>query len=652
MRLKLTLALLLLNIVLFGAIIYLDKTADSERSFEEKLSLVLAPGLIDQAKALEVEGVGIPVNWRLERVGSAWKLVEPIQWRANDYAVESILSQLRGLRWETRFSVEDVERAGRSLADYGLESPRGLLRIEQQDGRTVTLQLGAPTQIGNRLYLLAEGKNEVLVVGRELLRTLSLSLEELRNPAIFTIQPYEVRSVAIQSDAGARVRLVKRDESRWEFESPIRVAASAGAVNSLISELLGVDVRKFVNPDLAEQGLVTPRMRLVVETGDTRQTLLLGQNDASSPGQVFAKLEDSSAVFTAPAELVERLQGAQEGLRERYFFDFDAQRLNEIQISVSKREVTLQKLETGGWQVIRQGEGGNLEAWPADPEVMERLVVTLANLYTMRFVSDAPAEADLASFGFNSPQRRVVVRVGDQTRTLLLGDYVPSRHTVFAKRVAEPFVYEVSAAILDQLQTAPLYYRLRVLETLPPAARVVSLRLSRVSQEQPLLEVALPQGSSWESVLQQYPDEERAAISSLLAFVRKSQVRQYVKVGFTDPMRLDEQESLPWIWKLEASVELPSGAGEARQREETFYFTDRIGGTTQFGGTQKHDVIFVLPQEQIDAMHALTFDRGEPAPESIPDLQQEEETQETDAGPGDPADGADVQAEPDTHPAQ
>lgn len=630
MRLKLTLVLLLLNLTLFSAIFYLEKGASSELSYEAQRRLVLPAGSVEETDALEIDGAGLPTRWRLSRQTEGWMLTEPVQWPANHYAVESILNQLRFMTWETRFDVADIARSGRTLADYGLETPRVVLTIRK--GEEVTeIRIGAPTQIGNRLYVLSPDQQEVFVVGRDLVRAVSLNLDELRSSAVFTISPYQVRSLGINNTGGARVRLVKRGEGQWEFESPIRVNASTGAVESLLAELLSADVSRFLPSDPAQQGLLNPRVRVVVEAIDSRQTLLIGNRTPDNSTEVFARLESTPAVFTIPAALAERLERAQELLREPYFNRFKPSELTELQISVSDLSITLQKLETGQWQVQRQ-PGGNsgITSWPAEPVVIRELLDELANLSAISFVTDAPAEADLQTYGFKTPSRRVVLKLNGTQRVLLLGDIIHRTNTLYAKLEGDPYIYEVSSAILQLLRPNPLFYRIRQLEQLPQAAEVASLRLSQLPAESPVAELSRQKGQTWDTVLEASELKRATALQAVIKFIRSSQVQTYISTSFSESMPLDQQDSIPWRWRLDAELDVPSGTGETRTRNLSFYFTERLGGTTQFGGSPEHQVTFLLTQELIDALDVLTFDRPVPpaeaptVPEALPDAAPEE----------------------------
>src|SRR5690606_35523742 len=133
--------------------------------------------------------------------------------------------------------------------------------------------------------------------------------------------------------------------------------------------------------------------------------------------------------------------------------------------------------------------------------------------------------ADLQTCGFTAPQRRVVLKSGDQTRTLLLGDLISGQHTVYAKRAAEPYIYEVSARILDLLRPSALFYRLRNVQELPKAAQVRALRLVHIPTGEVVIDER-PAAADWQAHFKELEADRSQALGQLLSFIRNGRVRQ------------------------------------------------------------------------------------------------------------------------------
>jgi hypothetical protein len=633
MRFKLTILLFLFNIALFLTLFYMDKTEDTARAFAESNSLVLKPGSVEQANALELDGPGAAAHWLVQRDGQDWRMTRPQQWPVNAYAIRNILDQLRFLRMETRFPVSDIESTGMTLADYGLDNPSVILRIGAE-GKETLLRIGAPTKVGARLYVLSPDGESVFVTSRDILRALLVGLDDLRDGRIFNIPSFMATSLSMQRADGAKVRLTKLGIG-WEFESPIRVDADDTAVDSLLAEMEGLKVRAFVSADPSAQGLLSPRLRIGIESAEDRQSLLIGSEAGN--GLVYAKLENSPEVFTMDATIVERFQKAQEDLRERYFSRLNKNGLGEIRVTMNGQTATLQKLETGEWQVLRPSSDQGIQTWKADPAIVKDLIDSVNNLYAIRFVSDAPSEADLEAYGFKNPQREVTLQTSKSATSIVIGGREDKLGGVYVRTASDPFVYEVASGILGKLNPTALHYRTRELESLPPAASVKGLSLTRIADAEAVINVAPKDNEDWDSAIAQATKnaDEAALVHALLDYAKNGRAEAFIADSCDDSITLGDGRTCGWTWRLDAAIELPSGTTQTERRTISYLFTDRIAGTTQYGGSRELGLMFSLPQAFIDTLHKLTERRAiptekdiPPAPESVqpetkPDVQAE-----------------------------
>jgi hypothetical protein len=134
----------------------------------------------------------------------------------------------------------------------------------------------------------------------------------------------------------------------------------------------------------------------------------------------------------------------------------------------------------------------------------------------------------------------VTIRSAGSTRTLLYADLEPKLRGVYVMVQGEPFVYESSAAIIDQLRPVPLHYRSRLLESLPPAARLLRMRLVRVAEGETVLDLAPAAGQDWAGLLDSRPGEEGAALGVLLNFIRAGEAKNYVSDRFGPDLPLGD----------------------------------------------------------------------------------------------------------------
>ncbi len=620
MRLRFTIILVLLNIAAAFYILHLEKKTAPEDPFDKAIANVLPNALTVDKITISSRGENSNETRVLERQRNRWEIVSPFRWPANDNAVQRILTQLEFLDIETTIPLDEIEKAGQSLADFGLTEPQVTLTYSGA-GKETTLKIGAPTKLGSRLYILAPGGDDVLVVTRELLESIDVSLENLRSAQIFNLPIFEIRSLRIQ--AGEQRIVVTKTGEQWDFETPVNVPADPELVTSTLGMLTGSQAIKLIpssEVDLARFGLTNPFMRVTLSGNDRRESLVLGAPVPNLPEgatpQRYAQLETPAAdgtVFTVNAANFDWLVNATDELREHNFLLFDPAHVTALRISLSGKSLTLQKIEKSSssdadtWQVLVTEKAGNVVSQPGDPELINQLMDRLNWLKARSFVSDAPSPANLADYGFDAPNASVTLDNGTPI-TLILGavDKEDGR-LIYAKRADQPYVYTVASTILGLLTANPLDYRTRLLDQQPPSAQVTSLKLTDLKNERVLLDMTVdPAKQTWPVALEGKDAAFKEGVLQLVEDVKSFRVDKYLE------SRFHEQEAAPWRYQLTAEILLPGGDG-GKKLTRNYYFSFRLGAGSQIGGSPELGYTFTLTQAEIDTLFDLTFEQETPA---------------------------------------
>jgi len=629
MRFKFTVFLLVLNVITFGLILSLNKKAEQLSAQTGGLSGMIGRGVIE-ADRIELNGNGLDAPRILEHDGSSWSITQPMQWSANYFAVNRILNQLQFLEEEASFSLAEIEQTGQSLADYGLEEPWLQLKISNHD-ESIELSVGTVTEIGNNFYLLGPNGKDIFVVNEQVIQSLLVDLGDLRNREIFDIPVFEIDALSLEistpeaavGNSNFRVRIA-RTNTGWIFEAPLSAEADATQVANTINTLTAAKVVEFKELETSDpilQGLENPAMRVTLHGNKRRQTLLIGNkvptSDAKEAPTYFARIEDNPTVFTIAAEPFDKLREAEEALRERSFMSFDPTALTSIELSEGDLQIRLQKLETGNsWQVVESNVDTNIQPRHADPEIIAKLIDDLKNLRASGFAVDSPTPTDFDRLGFNVPRRTIKLSLGDDTTTLLIAHPENENEMLYARSDKAEYIYTVNRrATLKAIPLNAAYYRKRTLETLPQAAKIKSLQLENLLTGQVIFSHTLEdEDRIWLKALIDLPKTHREATLSLLEAIRHFRVKTYLIDEYTDAYPLDSETTRPWVFRLSAELLLP---GDETDRSETrrYVFTHRFSGSIQVGASEKHNAIFEIPQETIDALYVLTDDM-QPPPEA------------------------------------
>ncbi|AWT60717.1 MAG: hypothetical protein DF168_01936 [Candidatus Moanabacter tarae] len=609
MRIRLTISLVVFNAILFGTLYVLDNNpAETSSRFET----VIPEEVLDRVNRLSIERRNPALRWVLEKKGSAWLIVDPIEWKTNRFAVNRILNQLQFIERITSFSVRDINRAGQSLSDYGLAEPSAIL-VLTHDGMETKIKIGSSTKVGNRLYILSHDESEVFVVNRELLDSVTIALEDLRNQLVFDIPLFEIQSINLRRKS-LPLRIVRHGEG-WRFETPIEAEADTAKVETVLNKLSGIRLVGFHSPNPIAQGLDRPAIRITFEGNNRRETLLLGHQVLENSGEMlyYARLENNPSIFTVPSEPFGDLLQAQRKLRNRQLIRISQDSINGIEIAVGSESVRLQKLETGAWQVPRNEPTGDLANWPADPILIAEMLTGILGTKAVSFVTDAPSTTDLEEFGLEDPQREVRLISNDQTSVLLIGNLTGNQNTVFAKIADRPTVYEIdSGYIFPLLQTRPLHYRLRLFGQQSNAVKIETVDLQDLDGKRNLLSLDLrlePKGpDDPKSNLIGVTHDDRGPVQSLLQYGKGFTVNSYITQSFTEGYD-SGQKIFPWKYRLRLEIVLPGGE-QFQRKSLTYFFTERMGASTQVGGSPDFEITFLLDQNLIDTLFHFTFERG------------------------------------------
>ncbi len=649
MRSKVTVVLLFLNVVLFYYIFQFEQKWRAERAQLEARRRVLPPeaATIERFVRTSVNAPTLSAEKRTDN----WWLTQPIEWPANPNAISRILNELQFLEHETSFAVDDLEKGGQSLADYGLAEP-ALVFTFTSGGRDFSLKIGDRTEIGNRLYILSPDGARIHVVNRSVADSLGLATAQLRAETIFTVPIFEVRSLALQTAPPANLKIrLRREGARWGFETPILARANKNAVEVSLNALNSLTAKRFVeprDPDADRTGLDSPQLRVTLEGNARRETLLIGAptgqitppRDGESAGtslvEVYAKFEDKSAVFVTavPAALLDILRSGQETLRDPRVLEFEAATVSSFSFAAPNRpEFNLQRLESPtereAWQlIVRNGPGQAPLTLPADTAVVQDFLKRLHLLSATSFLSDSPSAAELENYGFNRPEREITLSLttGGGPRanepssvTLQIGARPGERGMAYARVTHAPFVYQIAPDLLTDIPTVARYFRQRLLSELPEGTHVTALTLTDLSTNAVLLQKAAPPESALtaETIGADESAERRPHVVGLLGHLRALRAKSFNSPNFDATGVEFNSVTVPWRYRLDLSLTLTGGT--AQTVTSAFYFTERIGGTTQLAGTAEFGgVTFELTQELLDVIFALTYaQQHDPGPPII-----------------------------------
>ena len=219
----------------------------------------------DQLRKMEVESKGKKYTLEKNPEG-VWDLVLPPPVRADKFAVDGLLNQLRGLSMQS-IAAEDKK----SQATYGLSSPELRLELTGPSGAQ-TLLLGKKDKEGDRYFAVNSALPAVFTL----------------NSSFLTFSSFDVKHVEITSPKGHNVFEQQKDNQWKQTEGGSKTVPSA-KMDTLLSRLRDLRATTFPKgSDLASLGLNKAPYQFTVRFGDKNQTETLEISKAGD--HVYARL--------------------------------------------------------------------------------------------------------------------------------------------------------------------------------------------------------------------------------------------------------------------------------------------------------------------------------------------------------------------------
>jgi hypothetical protein len=384
MSYRTTLALLL-TVCLLGAALWVmqrnvqstdRRLAQAERVLD--LDLLHVDSLVVQHDDEAIE---------VERRGSGWWIVRPIEARADEASIAQLLSASEALVCAETITRDQRQHRALSLGDYGLDIPRTSVTYRTPLG-TRRLLVGNDAHLGQRTYVRIDGQADVMLAEGALREALPESLEAMRDRELLHGQAARVTRLEIERPDGGFVQLL-RGPSGWTVQQPVREPADTVAVNALLDALFAARIERFVwDPPVGvtavaadaapivdapavpveSYGLAADtapaRLRIWQTGDDVGSELTLGKPVEAEGSFVYAMFTDSGSVFTLDTSLLERCQVPVDDLRSRDLVRLDPGRIRYLAVQQGDRKLTLGHTPKSGWSILEPIQ------WPADRETV------------------------------------------------------------------------------------------------------------------------------------------------------------------------------------------------------------------------------------------------------------------------------------------
>ena len=344
--------------------------------------------------------------------GQSWRMISPLQARANSARLEESLQALQNLT--VHDFVSDDPKV--DLAEFGLQPPELEIRLAQGTNPVARLQFGkAPTNDTRLVYARRPNLNAVVTVPKDLLTPWYAPVNEFRDPALVTWNG----AVGEIDVAGVdQFSLQLQTNGAWRV-LPQNLPADPGLVKGLLEALGSLSIVEYTSDvataqDLPAYGLAAPSRRYVLKTpltngpaGPTNAILIQVDFGTNQADKVYARRTDENFIYAIKYTAFETLPSISWELRDRGIWHLNT---NDIKGLLLEQQGRRRQLD-------RQGPNDWTPATGMNVLGVEEAVKGLCDLTAVAWV--ALGEENRARYGLTGEGRRITVEMKDGHKALV-----------------------------------------------------------------------------------------------------------------------------------------------------------------------------------------------------------------------------------------
>jgi hypothetical protein len=454
MKFRTTIILLIIAAIGAAYIFLYDRKQYRTEEWVQRQQMALPDYKIGQINKIELKKeTGSIVLESTDNV--RWRMLQPLQLRADGAEVKDILSQFEFLRKVG--TIKESETANFSLGNYGLDKPQIIVNLWMKESAILkgtevttgaeskyTINIGDRLAAGqNTVYINIEGSNDVIVVAAKLLEKIDKGIIDLRNKWAFEYDIDAVERIRIQS--GSKEPIVcSRADQHWWVTQPVSDRGDTARIRDILSELKNLKIAKadYVSDkeeDIARHGLDEPRLTISIgSTEGDAQSLLLGHG---LDDKIYAKRDDESSIFFVHDVVLSDLDLEGNDLRDKQLLRFDSigtYGIEKVELEYPDTTLTMIKTEQYDWMITSPTE------ILADRDTIRKFVEKIKDLQIQLYEDDSGKNFDKYGLGDSSIGVSVFRKIGEgETVKFMIGDSDPDGGLCYVRKDGEDAVYSV-----------------------------------------------------------------------------------------------------------------------------------------------------------------------------------------------------------------
>jgi uncharacterized protein DUF4340 len=347
-----------------------------------------------------------------------WRMVHPIQSRANQAKIEECLQALGSLRI-SKFLREEAKP---DLESLGLQPAEFDLALAQGTNSVAWLQFGkSPTNDDKQIYARRVGQNALVTVSKDSLAAWRGSVNDFRDPHLVVLtRPVD----AIEVRGQDQFSLQHETNGTWRIV-PQGFPVDLTLVQEMLDHLRTLQVAEFtkdavIEPNLPDYGLASPIRKYILRaapggaTDPPTNTVIAELNFGTNQNGVFARRADESFVYAIKLADFQALPSVSWQLRDRRIWNLSTNDLAGVTIHQQGKQRQIIRNGPHRWS-LGPGSTGVVE-----DVAIEETVSGLAQMAASAWV--ALGEQSRSAYGLSDTDQRVTLELkSGESQTVELG---------------------------------------------------------------------------------------------------------------------------------------------------------------------------------------------------------------------------------------
>ncbi len=590
---KIKILLLFANAVI-AFLIFLSIYDDGEPKMEIEMEVV---EILSNLHFISIVEPGKNESVKITKKDEKWVLEEPFSWEAEKLVLSNFKTKFAHLNFKELYSMDEIEKRGEIVEDYGLDENSTVLEIKAVDS-ALKLTIGKETKDEQSVYAQIErSSNEaksIWKVSKDLVEITNSEpshwgISAFVNRPLYSIDEFSITFRAETNNTSETS--LQKINSVWNFSEPFQAQANKEKVLFFLNSLISEKVEGFVrSPDKTLEKKLKDDWRVKISLksmGKREEVFILGPSGNEKTYRA-AQSSLSSTVFLINEDFVaKKLSDLSTQLRERTIFDLDSESLQSIEIQKKENFLKLSK-EDGVW-FATEGNATALSKVESEKESIQRFVRSLNQIRIKEFLAFNPDKEYLDENGFSSPGYTLGILKSDTTKqTILVSESIEDASLSKIYNSEQALICVVDENLAEILSTENLSFRIKAL--IPENLSVQAYDLIDLGSKEVL-----------------YSSDQNSSLTEN-SFFNSFKAEKYLSNKFDKEGTWVEGNWFPWKYKI--SFKTNSESVESSE----FLLSERKGATSWYGGSEDQGVTFNLPIGVIDQLSLVVAPDPLPSP--------------------------------------